>query len=390
MSFKVKGWCPGALRPMASGDGLVLRIRARNGRLEPWQAQAIADLSWSHGNGMMDLTSRANLQLRGLDARGHGKATAALARLGLLDDSPEAEARRNVILSPFAPLGGAAWQAAETIARAMTAPDAPPVPGKFGFAVDADPPVLAGTPADIRLRPQGPGWLVLPDGGDWALPARNAAQAAARAVELARWFTQGGVRDGRGRMRDHLRHAPDPAPGATPLPPSLLCKYPCDSATGTAGADPAGPGPAPNGWLLGFAFGQITARQLAEAAALGPLRLTPWRALLIEGASRPHIGGAILDPGDPLLRIHACTGAPGCPQALANVRALARSLAPRLAPGQSLHVSGCAKGCACQGAASVTLVATGPDRFDLIRNGRPRDAAALAGLAPDRIPPLLR
>ncbi|MFC3570879.1 precorrin-3B synthase [Paracoccus simplex] len=390
MNFEIKGWCPGALRPMASGDGLVLRIRTRNGRLEPGQAQAIADLSWSLGNGMMDLTSRANLQLRGLDARGHGKATAALARLGLLDDSPEAEARRNVILSPFAPQDGAAWQAAEAIARAMTAPDAPQVPGKFGFAVDADPPVLAGTPADIRLRPQAEGWLILPDGGDWALTARHAAQAAGRAVELARWFTQGGVRDGRGRMRDHLRRSPAAPPGAIPLPPSLLSKYPCDRAAGPASADPAGPGPAPNGWLLGFAFGQITARQLTEAAALGPLRLTPWRALLIEGASRPQIGGAILDPSDPLLRVHACTGAPGCPQALADVRALARRLAPHLAPGRSLHVSGCAKGCAHQGAASATLVATGPDRFDLIRDGRPGDPAGLAGLAPDRIPPLLR
>lgn len=386
MSFAVKGWCPGALRPMQSGDGLVLRIRARNGRLEPDQARLIAALSARHGNGLMDLTSRANLQLRGLDPSGHAATVAALAGIGLIDDDPESEARRNVILSPFAPMGGPAWQLAKAIAQAMTAPDAPQVPGKFGFAVDADPPVLADTPADIRLRPQGPGWLILPDGADWALKADNTAQAATRAIALAHWFMQGGVQDGRGRMRDHLRRSPAPPHGATPLPSSLLPKYPCDSATGTAGAHPPGPGPAPNGWLLGFAFGQITPAQLAAAAAIGPLRLTPWRALLIEGAARPRIKGAILDPHDPLLRIHACTGAPGCPQALADVRALARSLAPRLAPGQSLHVSGCAKGCAHRGAASVTLVATAPDRFDLIRDGGTRDPAAQGGLAPHRIP----
>ena len=28
-----KGWCPGALRPMESGDGLIARIRPRGGRL---------------------------------------------------------------------------------------------------------------------------------------------------------------------------------------------------------------------------------------------------------------------------------------------------------------------------------------------------------------------
>ncbi len=27
----VKGWCPGALRPMESGDGLVVRVRPRAG-----------------------------------------------------------------------------------------------------------------------------------------------------------------------------------------------------------------------------------------------------------------------------------------------------------------------------------------------------------------------
>ncbi|MEF9605617.1 precorrin-3B synthase, partial [Paracoccus sp. PXZ] len=169
--FEVKGWCPGALRPMASGDGLVLRIRARNGRLTPDQARLIAGLSARHGNGLMDLTSRANLQLRGLDPAGHAAGVAALDGIGLIDDSPESEARRNVILSPFARMGGAAWQLAEAIARAMTTPDAPQVPNKFGFAVDASPPVLADTPSDIRLHPHGPGWLILPDGGDWALEA---------------------------------------------------------------------------------------------------------------------------------------------------------------------------------------------------------------------------
>ncbi|QRZ13328.1 precorrin-3B synthase [Paracoccus methylovorus] len=374
--FEIKGWCPGALRPMASGDGLVLRIRTRNGRLEPDQARLIAGLAARCGNGLMDLTSRANLQLRGLDHAGHAEAVAALAGIGLIDRDEAAEARRNVILSPFAPVGSAAWRLAEAIAAAMTAPDAPQVPGKFGFAVDTDTLALADTPSDIRLRPSGSGWRIVPDGGDWSLKAADVAEAANRAVDLARWFMQDGVQDGRGRMRDLLRRNPAPPPGAKPLaPPPSSYSVP-----------DTGPGPAPNGWLLGFAFGQITPAQLTAAAALGPLRLTPWRALLIEGARQPLIPGAIMDLDDPLLRIHACTGAPRCPQALADVRGLARALAPRLRAGQSLHVSGCAKGCAYRGAASVTLLAKAPDRFDLIRDGGPNDPAVQGNLSPHRIP----
>ena len=36
--FEIKGWCPSALRPMLSGDGLVVRLRPRGGRLSSAQA----------------------------------------------------------------------------------------------------------------------------------------------------------------------------------------------------------------------------------------------------------------------------------------------------------------------------------------------------------------
>ena len=58
--FAVKGWCPGALRPMLSGDGLVVRVRPRGGRLAAEQVAGIAALSARHGNGLIDLSSRAN------------------------------------------------------------------------------------------------------------------------------------------------------------------------------------------------------------------------------------------------------------------------------------------------------------------------------------------
>ena len=38
-----KGWCPGALRPMETGDGLLARVRAPRGRLSLDQAAALAE-----------------------------------------------------------------------------------------------------------------------------------------------------------------------------------------------------------------------------------------------------------------------------------------------------------------------------------------------------------
>jgi precorrin-3B synthase len=91
--------------------------------------------------------------------------------------------------------------------------------------------------------------------------------------------------------------------------------------------------------------------------------------LLIEAATTmPTLPGLITDPADPLLRVVACIGAPGCAQGHAATRVLAGQLARHVPPGQTLHVSGCAKGCAMPRAADVTLTAT-PTGFDLILNG---------------------
>ncbi len=64
-----KGWCPGALKPMETGDGLLARVRAPRGRLSLDQAAALADAAIACGNGAIGLTARANLHLRGLSQR---------------------------------------------------------------------------------------------------------------------------------------------------------------------------------------------------------------------------------------------------------------------------------------------------------------------------------
>ena len=97
----IKGWCPGALRPMQSGDGLVVRIRPRVGRLDAIQAVGIAELAARYGNGLIDLTSRGNLQIRGVSDAGYPALIDGLAELGLLDADSETEAQRNILVTPF-------------------------------------------------------------------------------------------------------------------------------------------------------------------------------------------------------------------------------------------------------------------------------------------------
>lgn len=354
----IQGWCPGALRPMRSGDGLVVRIRPRGGRLHADQVAGIAALSAMHGNGLIDLSARANLQFRGVTDISYDALMAGLQGLGLLDETAEAEARRNILVTPFWQDGDGAQEIAQALAQALAAKDAPDLPGKFGFAVDTGAvPVLRAASADIRIEQGLNGLMCRADGAATGEDVTLDTVVAA-ALRLAQWFVDsGGAQDGRGRMAAHLCGGQE--------------KFSYENFSTPT------PGPHPLGFLVGLEFGQISA---ATLAGLGAMRLTPWRMLLLEGLDRaPSLPGLITHADDPLLRVVACTGAPGCPQGVQPTRGLARGLAKHVPQGEILHVSGCAKGCAMPKAQAMTLVGQTAG-FGYIPNGLASDAPSLFGL----------
>ncbi|MBY6068172.1 precorrin-3B synthase [Leisingera aquaemixtae] len=370
---KVYGWCPGALRPMMSGDGLVVRVRAPLGKLSVNQARGVARLSQEFGNGLLDISARANLQMRGIREDAHEDLIAGLRELGLIDPDANAEARRNVLLAPFWAEGDDTHTIATDLSAALTAATDLTLPGKFGFAVDCGAaPVLQDIAADIRIERSGSSLILRADGSETGKPVTRES-AVPEALALARWFVEtGGAANGRGRMKPHVAKG-------IPLP--------AHHTTLTISANfTAKPGPVPAGTLAALEFGQMPAAALAQLADCGDIRLTPWRMLLVEGAeSLPPLPGLILDAADPRLQVVACTGAPGCLQALSATRDLARQLAPHVPAGTRLHVSGCAKGCACPGAAPLTLTATGDDEFSLIRNGTAADQPLKTHLSADAL-----
>ena len=95
----VHGWCPGALRPMMSGDGLVVRVRAPLGRLTQDQAAGVAELAGRHGNGLIDVSARANVQIRGVTPASHPGLIDGLTALGLIDRDVAATIRTSTAIS---------------------------------------------------------------------------------------------------------------------------------------------------------------------------------------------------------------------------------------------------------------------------------------------------
>lgn len=335
--FEIKGWCPTALRPMSSGDGLLVRVRPWCGTFTREQAIGLADIAQSLGNGHIDLTRRANLQIRGVREEGLPALHAALARLGLLDE----EDARNVMVGPFA--GPAARSLALSLGRAL--PQG--LPAKFGCLVDDGGPLsIAGERADVALCLTSEG-VAVRVAGEWlgvTTPDRAVA-AAFGGQEPWRPMT---VMPAAGRRR--------------------LGRFGCFTG-------------------LAAPFGRLEATQLralAETAGLTEIRLSPWRALYVDALVAET--DLIVDEADPLLRIETCPGAPACVSATVETRDIARRLATLDFPG-TIHVSGCAKGCARSAPADLVLVGE-QGCLGLVRHGTARDATTRT-IAPEALATLL-
>jgi precorrin-3B synthase len=369
---------------MPGGDGLIVRLRLTNGILVPALARQIAHWSRQWGNGQIDLTNRANLQLRGLTPAHLPDLQHALAHAGLLDASPAAEAVRNVIASPLADLDPTAILDTRPIVAALehrlgTDASLHALPGKFGFAVDDGglfP--LHTVPADVRFvaRP-GPAFTIHLAGSTGAFGPVYPGEIPDVAAAIAHAF----LRHPNARR---IRDLPAEAIGLTPtFPPQLPTPRHPLGAHALGAAAVLG---------VGLPFGRISAEDLIRLAAVAPktLRLSPWRAILIPLPSLPNAHALaaaldpeafILDPTDPRCRIAACPGAPDCAQGTTRTRADAAALAAHLQPGFgiALHLSGCQKGCAHPHPAPITLVARN-GRYDLIRNGTAAASPSVQGL----------
>ena len=135
-SFAIKGRCPGALQPMASGDGLIVRVRPPLGRLSAAQALRVAELAQQYGSGVLELSTRANVQLRGVAPAQHPALLQALAAQGLLDTDARSESLRCIVLDPFWQPGDGLQAGALALQQAVLgASGLDGLPPKFGWAV---------------------------------------------------------------------------------------------------------------------------------------------------------------------------------------------------------------------------------------------------------------
>lgn len=387
--------CPGLYRHAEAADGRLARIRIPGGRLEASAARAIGEAAQALGNGVVELTSRANLQVRGLGADAADKLPECLAGFGLCPADREADRRRNVLADPLAGIDP------------DEVTDISPLLVAFDKALGGSHPDLDGLSPKVSFVLDGGGRSAsLAFAHDVGLRAeRNAGKMLFR-ISLAGRPSRFGVppehavavlmaiagvlarigRDARGSTLDSrdlvglirrttgIEPADLPACEPSPEPPSFVGRH----GTGTHCALGLA---APVGSLAAADF--VALADLAIAFGDGGLRLSPRRSVLLTGVTAEKITavereaeriGFLTRPR--WVTVIACSGR-ACARGRADARRDGAHLATVLAavPQQDnrrsvVHVSGCRRGCAYSAAADVTFVAQPGGVYDLHRSAR--------------------
>ncbi|CAM5423134.1 precorrin-3B synthase [Aquamicrobium terrae] len=377
-----RGACPALSAPMPTGDGLLARLNPIAGGFSPNALIGLCESALHHGSGIVEVTARGSVQVRGLTERSAPLLAADVDALGIavrtgvpVETGPLAGLDPDEIADPR-PL---AEEIRAALAEAGLAARLGP---KVSVIVDGGGRIdLSGIIADVRLaatRARGEVLWHLAVGGDagTATPLGTLAQADACAAALSILGKVAAL--GRaGRARD-LADAPRidasiPPSGGIQQEGKAVAVFPLNDGTFALG--------------IALPFGSMPAKTLValaqQAKGLGAaeIRPAPARALLLPGLSadacrmlREIAGGFgfVTDPADPRLSISACPGASACASGRIATRDIATALAasaPDLLDGSfALHVSGCAKGCAHPGVAALALAGSG-DGTALVVNG---------------------
>ena len=372
---------------MDTGDGLLLRLRLPGGTISLVGLRALADVAERFANGVIELSARANAQVRGL-APAHVEAAAELlARAGLV----ETDAGRNVVAGPLTghdPLALIDLSPLVQLASDLLRPRAQlrGLPPKFAVVLDdggaastrhlnADVCVgavvsnagevmmqielgraLADADADVVLVAPSDVTRVLLAGAQ--LCATNEMRMSALVEQLGRARVEATLTSGIDTLGQH--HAS--RPGATGAPLGVLEHH-------TPGYANVGAAP-----LLGRCT-PFTLRALATIceSTSSLVRFTPWRGVVVLGLEQTRLddvvnglerAGFSSDPANRAHLISACVGAPGCRSGRGDTVGAARELVSSSSPlAVTVHFAGCEKRCAAE--AEQVLVANERGLFQM-------------------------
>lgn len=315
--------CPGALQVHQAADGALVRVRLPGGMITADQLATLADAASTFGSATLELTSRGNLQLRGitdLAAVAHTIATA-----GMLPSATH-ERVRNIVASPLSGRAGGhadvrPW--VQELDKAVCAdPRLAQLGGRFWFSLDNGCADVSGLAADIGVHVVDETVALLLTGRDTGvrLPVADITntliELATRFVDIRGKAWRVAELDDLGDLLPNVNLG-DPYPAVTRPPVGWIRQK--NDLVALGAAVPLGVLPAQTAHCIASIAAEVQA----------PLVVTPWRSVLVcdlddavaDAALRVLAPlGLVFDENSPWLSISACTGSPGCAHSAADVR----------------------------------------------------------------------
>lgn len=404
--------CPGLFRMTSALDGHICRIKLPLGRITCKQADEIARLSHEYGNGILELTIRSNLQLRGVREDQREKLIVALLECGLGPLLPEGDDVRNVMVNPTAGIDRSQMLDTTKLAQQLLqilqlTPRYHTLSPKFSLMIDGGEACAMTThPSDI--------WLSACDDGQYyaagfaSTPNQSGILIKIDEVQsfittcldvfltLAEQFSISRIKQlfvhiTRGDfieiLEQHFNGQMKIAPWRRHRSKDFAYLGQHQQKT-----------PQKNYVGVMPVLGRLSPEEMqkistiCQSAGSDYFCLTPWQSFLIpniDTKKAPNILKALQEMGfasqhtDITANIRACSGSKGCAAALADTQSDARQLALLLGDVSipNIHLTGCPKSCAAFNAMPVTLLATKPHHYDLFlqdKTGRSRFGRLLA------------
>jgi len=399
-----RGACPTLGRPMRTGDGLLARLRPNDCRLTIGQLRALAHAAADHGNGILEVTARGSVQIRGVRPETIQPLEEAVFAAGIVPASG--------VMVEVPPLAGIdpgelidPRPIADEIRRAIGQHASPlMLAPKLAITVDGGGRFhLGAVTADVRLTAIDGERFLLAVGGTNGSARKVAVVARQDAVSAVIDVLEAIAAIGpAARGKDVAAEMPDPIGDAREIHVSV-------EAPSFLGIQQVGLPPSAHSdtaqiiTTLGIAFPYRQARSAdviaffddIEILGLSDIRLSPNHGLILTGlhhgeatkaeaAARRH--GFWTSPSEPRANISLCAGTSGCASAHFDTTSVAdevaRSTPDLLDDSMTLHLSGCPKGCAHPAPAALTLTGA-PSGYGLVVNGAASDAPALYIAAKD-------